>query len=233
MIPPHKSPADIQRAWHDYYTDKRIQHQWMQVHLLDGLPVQRILEIGPYLGLVTAMLRNAGYEVVTFDIEQQVADELRSPSVELIAGDIRDFDSASLAARGFDAIICCETLEHLPFDQVGNVLAALAQVRARYLILSVPFMGSQLTFELYINRFVARKYTSLKKFMGFKKFPKPDNIDDWEPHKWEVGYRDTPLPVVRSKIESHFNILQVKFTARCRAVFFLCENPMSFELATD
>lgn len=227
MTPPHDTPAAVRRAWHDYYTDKRIDHQWMQVHLLDGLAVDRVLEIGPYLGLVTAMLRNAGYEVTTFDIEQQIPDKLRSPAVETISGDVRQFDGAALADRGFEAIICCETLEHLPFNQVDGVLAELAKTGARHLILSVPFMGSQLTFELYINRFVARKYTSFKKFMGFKRFKAPADSGDWEPHKWEVGYRQTPLSVVRAKIEQHFAIRRIEFTARCRAVFFVCDNPMA------
>lgn len=37
----------FRREWHAYYTEKRITHQWLQVHLLRDLPVRRVVEIGP------------------------------------------------------------------------------------------------------------------------------------------------------------------------------------------
>src|SRR5262249_61907318 len=66
-VPPLAEPSFTQR-WHSYYTEKRIVHQWFQVHLLSALTVKRVLEVGPYLGLVTAMLASAGYEVTTLDV---------------------------------------------------------------------------------------------------------------------------------------------------------------------
>ena len=85
-------------------------------------------------------------------------------------------------------------------------------------------MGSQLTFQLYVNAEVTRKYTSLKKFMGFKKFLKPDDETYWETHKWEVGYRDYPLTAFRAIVETHYQILRTEFTSGCRSVFLVCEN---------
>jgi 2-polyprenyl-3-methyl-5-hydroxy-6-metoxy-1,4-benzoquinol methylase len=55
------------RQWYAYYSEKRIVHQWFQVKLLENLPVQRIMEIGPAYGVPTALLANAGYEVTTLD----------------------------------------------------------------------------------------------------------------------------------------------------------------------
>ncbi len=59
---------DDRRRWHAYYTEKRIVHQWFQVDLMKELDVRRVLEVGPYFGLVSATLANAGYEVTTLDI---------------------------------------------------------------------------------------------------------------------------------------------------------------------
>ncbi|MSP67281.1 MAG: hypothetical protein EXQ96_04110 [Alphaproteobacteria bacterium] len=59
----HENPpgaAQHTRAWHAYYTEKRIVHQWLQVRLLRDLPVQSVIEIGPHLGVVTALLASAG-----------------------------------------------------------------------------------------------------------------------------------------------------------------------------
>ena len=147
-----------------------------------------------------------------------------SPDVPRIAGDIRDLDGGALATGEFDAILCCETLEHLPYGDVDGVLARLAATGVPYLVLSVPYMGSQLTVRLYANRYGAHKYTSLKKFMGFKRFRPPPADAGWEAHKWEVGYRDMPLGKFRALVERHYRISRTEFTAECRSVFFLCRN---------
>jgi SAM-dependent methyltransferase len=216
--------ADFQRRWHDYYSDKRILHQWMQVHLLRDLPVRRVLEIGPYLGLVTAMLVSAGYETVTLDVDPEARAGRRAQADAALTGDVRDLDAEALGARGFDAVLCCETLEHLPYADVPGVLARLAAIGAPYLVLSVPYMGSQFSLTLYLNRHRFRKRTALKKFMGFKRFPAPADEGAWEPHKWEIGYRDYPLAGFRALVEDEFRILRTEFTSDCRSVFFLCEN---------
>ncbi|MBT7294091.1 MAG: hypothetical protein HN838_16330, partial [Rhodospirillaceae bacterium] len=40
------SRAQAFRAkWHEYYSEKRITHQWLQVDLLKSLPVHSVLEI--------------------------------------------------------------------------------------------------------------------------------------------------------------------------------------------
>lgn len=200
--------------WHDYYTDKRIVHQWMQVHLMRDLPIARVLEIGPYFGLVTAMARNAGYEVLTLDIEGE-------PD---IVGDVRDLDAAAIASHDLDAIVCCETLEHLPFEQVDGVLSRLAETGVRYLILSVPYSGSQFGLTLYANRHTMRKRTFLKSFRGLKTFEAPADRADWTHHHWEVGYRNMPLKRWRGQVERYYDVRRTEFTDGCRSVFFQCEN---------
>jgi hypothetical protein len=208
--------------WHRYYSEKRIVHQWMQVHLLKDLPVRRVLEIGPYLGAVTAMLSNAGYEPTVFEVDEKHA--IKSPEVEKIIGDVRDFDSAAIANYEFDAIICCETLEHIPFEDVDGVVARFAASGIPYVLISVRYKGGQFAFNLYLNRFRIRKHTSFEKLNRFRRFRKPADMNDWEPHKWEVGYKDAPLARVRALLEGYFRIRRMEFTDGCKSVFFLCEN---------
>lgn len=225
MSEPSDDLAAYQRRWHDYYSEKRIVHQWMQVHLLDGLPVKSVLEIGPYMGLVTALLENAGYRTTTLDVEEAPRAGLASQATSVLLGDVRSLGPELASGEDFDAILCCETLEHIPYEQVGGVLDRMVSTGIRYLILSVPYMGSQLTFQLYLNGQVARKYTSLKKFMGFKTFADPDGQEAWEPHKWEIGYRNYPLSDFRDRVAQRYRILRTEFTAGCRSVFLVCENP--------
>lgn len=221
-VPPVTEPptaSEARRAWHAYYTEKRIVHQWLQVHLLQDLPVQRVLEIGPYFGLVTAMLANAGYEVTTLDIEN------RSPGIgarEHIQGDVRNLGAVALPP--VDAMLCCETLEHIAWPEVDGVLAGMAGTGIPWLILSVPYEGTQIGFSFYANRFTARRRSFIRKLRFLKRF-RPAAMDEWEPHKWEIGYAGHSLPAFKSKLaDNGWRPERQDFTDGCRSVFLVCRN---------
>ena len=201
--------------WSRYYSRKRIIHQWTQVDLLNTVPCRRVLEIGPAMGLVTAMLVNAGYDVETLDNRPRA---FAHPDVPHIERDLREVRGADLA--GFDAILCCETLEHLEWPAVGTVLSALRDSGAPYLLVSVPYMGLQLAFDLYANRYAFRQYFSLKKFLANKVFvPEPPGG-----HQWEVGYRGYSLPIWEGRLrDAGWSIRRRVFTEHCRSVFHLLE----------
>lgn len=61
-------PQGRRREWYRYYSQKRISHQLLQVQLLADLAVDRVLEVGPNLGLVSMLLDNAGFQVTTLDL---------------------------------------------------------------------------------------------------------------------------------------------------------------------
>jgi hypothetical protein len=213
------SEANLQQRWHAYYTEKRIVHQWTQVHLLKDLAVHRVLEVGPHLGLVTAMLASAGYEVTTLDVAPQ--PPLVGASDHIVA-DIRKLNAAAI--RGFDAILCCETLEHIAWDKVDAALRTFAASGAPWLILSVPYEGWQFGLMLYANRFTFRKRSFLRKF----RFLRPFRVDDessFDAHKWEVGYRGYSLRALKDKVAAcGWRVRGQHFTAECRAVFLVCHN---------
>ena len=143
---------DFRQRWHAYYSRKRLSHQWFQVDLLKDLPVQNVLEVGPYLGLVTAMLASAGYSVTTFDIES-VSHDIGAE--KHIQGDIAKISKNSL--REFDAILCCEILEHIAWEDIDSVINRMAEGGAPWLIISVPYEGFQFGFSIYLNRFQIRR----------------------------------------------------------------------------
>lgn len=205
-------------AWFDYHTQKRIGQQLLQVQLLETLAVQRVLEVGPNLGLVTAMLDNAGYDVTTLDFGRRGFDRPPVPHIEM---NLLAMEPKRLA--GFDAILCCETMEHLPWDRAPDVLAGLRASGARYLVLSVPYEGLQLYLQLYLNRFTARRLTQFRKLRGLRRFtPDADPFG----HKWEIGYRGHALADWEAIIaQSGWRVASREFTAPCRSVFHLCENP--------
>ena len=214
----HGAEARRLAEWHRYYSAKRIGQQWIQVDLLKDLPVRKVLEVGPYMGLVTAMLDNAGYEVTTLDVLPLAFER---PSRPHISADLVGLEPTVIA--GFDAILCCETLEHLPWDEVDGVLATMRDSGARYLIVSVPYEAFQIELLLYINRFACRQRFAMTKLRFLKSF-----MPDAEPcgHKWEVGYRRRSLRAWESKLKAAgWRILVREFTHPTRSVFHVLDRP--------
>ena len=201
--------------WIGYYSRKRIAHQWTQLHLLGMVPCRLVLEIGPAMGLVTALLDNAGYAVTTLD---RVERPFAQPDVPHLRSEIDALRGADIA--GFDAILCCETLEHLDWSRVGPVLTSLRDSGAKYLVVSVPYMGFQVAFDFYANRHALWHYFSMKKLLWRKPFRR-------EPpggHQWEVGYKGLPLRVWEDRLrECGWSIVAREFTEHCRSVFHLLE----------
>jgi hypothetical protein len=177
------------------------------------LDCEKILEIGPALGLVTGLLANIGYEVHTLDQESRAFDY---PNVPHLKRNICALQSNEIV--GYDAILCCETLEHIEWDRVGSILSTFRNSGAKYLIVSVPYMAFQVFIELYLNRSTVKQYFSMKKLLWRRDFaPEPAGG-----HQWEIGYRDYPLRKWESRLkDSGWTIVQREFTEHCRSVFHL------------
>ena len=209
--------SERRRRWLDYYTGKRIGHQWMQLNLLGALPARRVPEVGPALGLVTAMLDNAGYEVTTLDLGPP---DFERPTRPHIAMNLLELDAGALA--GFDAILCCETLEHLPWEAAPGVLRGFAASGARHLVVSVPYEGFQFFLQLYLNRFGVESLSQFKK-LRFRRDFAPDA--DPRGHQWEIGYRGRSVARWESTLAAAgWRIRQRRFTSPCRSIFHVCEN---------
>ena len=209
-MPLRRDPG-INAEWFAYYSRKRIVHQWTQVHLLGSLDCRTVLEIGPALGFVTSLLVNIGYEVTTLD---KTPRSFRYPNVPHLEKDICELRCEDIA--GFDAILCCETLEHIEWDNVGTTLATFRKSGAKHLIVSVPYMGFQVFFEFYANRRTLRHYFSMKKLLWRKHFqPEPAGG-----HQWEVGYGGYSLGAWEKRLsDSGWSIIRRKYTEHCRSVF--------------
>ena len=201
--------------WLAYYSRKRIIHQWKQLDLLGVTDCRTVLEVGPALGLVTSLLVNSGYEVTTLD---KTPRSFRYPNVPHLEKDICELRCEDIA--GFDAILCCETLEHIEWERVGSVLTAFRESGAKYLVVSVPYMGFQLFAEVYVNSNMLRQYFSMKKLLWRKRF-QPEPVGG---HQWEVGYRGYPLKLWEKRLsESGWSVTRRDFTEHCRSVFHLLE----------
>ncbi len=93
-----------------------------------------ILEVGPGLGLVSLMLHNSGYQVTTVDY---LSNQYPHPDIKFIKREIMDLKENEIS--GYDCIICCETLEHLLWQDVDIVLNKFFASGCEWLLVSVPY----------------------------------------------------------------------------------------------
>lgn len=142
-----------------------------QIHEIHKLAPQNIIEVGIGNGFVSSFLRRAGYKIRTADINPSLAPDICAPICEL---------PELLRGERFDLVVCCEVLEHMPFDEFESNLDHLR------------FLGDRLFMTL-------PNYRPTIGFTGFLRLPKmtPRLMDlsiDLFRHKrldrehfWEVG----------------------------------------------
>jgi SAM-dependent methyltransferase len=110
-----------------YNSKERICSYWHQVDEVLALGARTVLEIGPGAGIVTDWLRRAGMEVTTVDMDPAVGADHDAAATELPFGDDE-----------FDAALCAQVLEHMPFEEAERALAELARVARVGVVVSVP-----------------------------------------------------------------------------------------------
>jgi len=207
------------KKWYEYYSEKRIVHQWFQTKLLEKIDVKKVLEIGPGDGLSTAIMANAGYEVTTFDL----TNKKPLGAVANIYGDLSKVNVNLLS--GFDCIICCEVLEHFSFKDSIALLEKFHESNSSFLLVSVPYNEFQINFNIYINKNRIKKNSSFKFFNFLKYFKKQSLSKEGYPgHQWEIGYRNYPLKKLLNAVQdSGWKILNIDFTSGTRSVFILAQ----------
>lgn len=91
-----------------------------------------ILDVGCGDGRITNHLISGYGRVVGLEQSQEV---LRHVKAEKIVGSI---ESLPFPDKSFDLVLCCEVLEHLPFEVYQRALTELERVALKYIIVTVP-----------------------------------------------------------------------------------------------
>lgn len=154
-----------------YDTKDRWVSYWYQIHKVLDLVPKNVLEIGPGNKTVTDALRKAGTEVTAVDIAPDLQPDVIASVLKLPFGE-----------NSFDAVLCAEVLEHLPFDKFTKALAEIHRVSKRFTILSLPHAGYVFSMEW--------KSPLLKKKQWIWKLPFFWKVHRFNgEHYWELGKR--------------------------------------------
>ena len=186
---------------HTYLDKERLSSYIYQVEYASVCKPKNILYIGKGTGIAPYLLsRGPGApEVITLDNDQELKPD--------ILGSVLDIP---LENKAVDLTMCCQVLEHLPFDEFLAALQEMCRVTRRRLILSLP--DKRLYFSMRIKVPLIRLSLQLS-------LPRPDTMfrscPKWKfkksGHCWEIGYKGTSLGAVKKKIrQSGWIINEIK-----------------------
>lgn len=172
-----------------YLTHDRWLSYVTQVTALKDINPKRVAEIGIGPGVVGPMVKATypGCQYVSVDVDPTLRPEVCASVTDLPFSD-----------AAFDAIFCCQVLEHLPYELFVPAMTELRRVASRRVVISLP--DESLFFYLRA-RGLRRILPSLWKGISLPR-PNPER-HDFEAHGqhyWEIGKRDFPVGRVLADI---------------------------------
>ncbi len=168
----------------NYDTKERFCSYWHQIQEVFLLKPRKVLEIGIGNGFVSNYLKKRGINVTTLDIDEELKPD--------IVGSVLDipFNDSS-----FEVVICCEVLEHIPYEAIPKALSEISRVSEQYVILSLPDVDRVYRIYLHIP-----KIGVIKKLIPLPRIKKPVHRFNGE-HYWEIGKTGYPLRKVINDIQ--------------------------------
>ncbi|MBI5467816.1 MAG: class I SAM-dependent methyltransferase [Deltaproteobacteria bacterium] len=165
-------------------------NHWHQIQSVLDLKRESVLEIGPGNGVVSYFLRKCRMKLHTCDIDPHTG-----------ADTLADIVYLPYRENSFDIILCCEVLEHIPYEEFERGLCEIHRISKEYAVISVPAPFAGAAFALNLPKLTTLKFHAGVRFMTPKKF-------DGQ-HYWELGRLGYPLRRIRNSIRnSGFSIVK-------------------------
>jgi len=176
----------------NYCSPGRFAAYAYQVREILDCKAQKVLEIGPGNGVVTYVLRKAGIHVDTLDHDAELKPDFVASILAL-----------PFAPNSYDAIICCQVLEHLPWEQFRKAMECLSSITKNIIVLSLPHTSYYYFVSLQLP-IIGRRSIS---FDIKENAPMKFNGE----HYWEIG-----MGVSEKKVLSIFKLLNLKIVKSYR-----------------
>lgn len=172
-----------------YSSKSRWLSYWYQISAALEISPEDILVVGKGSGVTDNTLKlitGGKIKVVTVDIDPSVSPDIVGSVTELA------FDDGT-----FDVAICCQVLEHIPFEMFPVALRELQRVISRRLVLSLPH--ARKFFRLSVSLPYLGEKDMIVKYPFTKKSIRSKN------HFWEIGRPVSRREVVK-EIGRYFEI---------------------------
>ena len=172
MISYFAANYDDKRRWASY---------WYQIKEILDLNLKKVLVIGKGNGLVSEYLKLAGIKILTLDIDETLKPDVIASVIKMPFSD-----------NEFDAVLCAQVLEHLPYEDFFKAISEIKRVAKIGAIISLPHFGPAIRFLFKLPFFPEIK------FMIKLPYPKVHKFKD--EHYWEIGKRGYPAGKIKKDI---------------------------------
>lgn len=159
-----------------YDSKERFCNYWHQINEIQKLDPETILEIGVGNRFVYEYLKKRKSHIYSMDIDRKLNPDTIGSLIEM-----------PFADDSFDVVLCCEVLEHIPYDFFGKAMKEIYMVSKGYVIISLP--DATRSYKIDIQLPPIRR---IRKVVTFPKCRKPEHIFDGE-HYWEIGKKGYSL----------------------------------------
>jgi ubiquinone/menaquinone biosynthesis C-methylase UbiE len=175
-----------------FNSKERFNSYWHQQDEILSLFPKKVLEVGIGNGFVSSFIKKSGIEMVTLDIERELAPDITGTVLDL-----------PIKNNVFQVVTCFQVLEHMPYKSMVKALNELYRISNRYVILSLPDVRPVYRINIEFPRI---KPIKLMIPHPVKKIVTQKSTRD---HKWEIGLRNYPLnKIVADLINSGFSLIK-------------------------
>lgn len=190
-----------------YLTKDRWINYWYQWHWLQQKNITTLLEIGVGNRIVAELYERTGTKVTTVDIDAALKPD-----------QVASVTALPFGQNTFDAVLCAEVLEHLPFDQSLQGMREVYRVTRRWALITLPHAGY--VFSIMTKFPLLRWCSWVRKIPFFWK----EHVFLGE-HYWELGKKGwNNQRIISALVTCGFAVREVRMHADDPAhVFFLCE----------
>jgi hypothetical protein len=166
-----------------YVSKARIISYWHQIDEVVKSNPKNILEIGVGSNFVGLLLSSKNYNVITYDLEPALGP--------IVAGSVTQLP---FKPNSFDTVLCCQVLEHLPFELFNRCLLEIRSICRNVLVLSLPDKTPALSGVLRMPNFI------FWDFLFTLPFAIREPLQSSEKHFWEIGRWGFPFKRIRGEI---------------------------------
>jgi ubiquinone/menaquinone biosynthesis C-methylase UbiE len=178
------------------YNDKgRFNSFWHQIDEVLKFKPTTVLEIGTGNGFAKYILEKSNVRVTTVDIDKELHPDIHASVLSLPIED-----------NSYDVALCCQVLEHIPYENFIPALTEINRVVKDGLILSLPDLQRVYRFNLQLPVFGEIKFLyRMPRFKAIK----------WEfngEHYWNISCKGYSLNRIKKDIENSGFVIENTFS---------------------
>lgn len=170
---------------------KRWISVWHQIHEVQKLNPNNVLEIGPGPGVFKKVAATFNINVETLDLDSELNPDYLASAVDMPFGD-----------ASYDVVCAFQMLEHVPYEISLQIFSEMSRVCRDYVVISLPNAETLWRYHFHIPKYGAHDF-----FIAKPQFKLPIHHFDGE-HYWEINKQKYPIARIISDFSKIMKIVK-------------------------